>query len=254
MLVAYNENGDRCYAKHTERSENPFFCPECNKEVLLKKGEIREHHFAHKPPVDCLYGQGETQEHYAAKNAIYDALFNHSQCRKCAIERRLKGVRPDISLYIRNIPVAIEFQRSSTSTEIINQRMNRYRDLGIHVVWLIPHRLPNENAVIRTKVWERYLHTLFYGRCYFWIEKAIVLPVHFNSHKIIVPSAEWYEDGEEMYVDGYSYYAKEQRKVLHGRGAHLANDFKKTWRDVFQDKKFSYPSCLLWMDAQNRWW
>lgn len=36
-----------------------FFCKDCLKEVVLKKGRVRAHHFAHKSPVTCQYGIGK---------------------------------------------------------------------------------------------------------------------------------------------------------------------------------------------------
>ena len=45
-----------------------FLCPICESEVILKRGEIRCPHFAHKPDTEC---SGEGVRHKVAKQMIY---------------------------------------------------------------------------------------------------------------------------------------------------------------------------------------
>jgi len=54
-----------------------YICPDCNRDLILKKGEINRHHFAHKSSNDpCTYytnptkTQEESQIHRAAKHII----------------------------------------------------------------------------------------------------------------------------------------------------------------------------------------
>jgi competence CoiA-like predicted nuclease len=47
MLVAHRFDKSRCIAFETEKNEGPFHCPFCEAEVILKKGNLREDHFAH---------------------------------------------------------------------------------------------------------------------------------------------------------------------------------------------------------------
>ena len=61
MLVASNDGSELINAWDAEKDEAPFFCPECKAEVVLKKGQIRQHHFAHTPPFNCMYGEGESE-------------------------------------------------------------------------------------------------------------------------------------------------------------------------------------------------
>ncbi|MEH0007941.1 MAG: competence protein CoiA family protein [Flavobacteriales bacterium] len=49
------------------------FCPQCNRQVILRKGDIRQHHFAHKKDTEC---SGETVIHKTAKNMIAYAWQN----------------------------------------------------------------------------------------------------------------------------------------------------------------------------------
>ena len=50
-----------------EKGQN-FSCPICDSEVVLKRGEVRRPHFAHKPDTVC---SGEGVRHKVAKQMIY---------------------------------------------------------------------------------------------------------------------------------------------------------------------------------------
>ena len=68
---------------------NKYMCPDCNKDVILKKGSIRIHHFAHyKSENPCKYYEhpGESQIHKDAKMAfktILDKEIKINLLRKC---------------------------------------------------------------------------------------------------------------------------------------------------------------------------
>lgn len=56
-----------------------YTCPECSKEVIPRKGNVRKHHFAHKASTDpCSYFDrpSESQQHKIAKIAILSHLEN----------------------------------------------------------------------------------------------------------------------------------------------------------------------------------
>lgn len=187
MLVAESQNKERCMAWITEKSERPFFCPECKKEVVLKKGVIKAHHFSHKPQSNCIYGTNESQKHLLVKRKIYEALNVRSECSKCELERHLKGVRPDVSLYIGSTPVAIEIQNSSIPVETILNRMVTYSNFGIYVLWIMTDSFPpcffhenNRMYVHRIKKWEDYIYSMYYERLYYWKKDTLVSPCHFN--------------------------------------------------------------------------
>jgi len=198
MICANNIEGTKCISWETEKNEGPFYCPECNSEIVLRKGKVRIHHFAHKPPVDCIYGTGESEVHYRIKKELYEYFITQDHCKKCEIERRLKGVRPDISLFIHNQPVAIEIQKSTIPIDEIKKRTERYTKLGIAILWIIPGGYPNTsyhektgNDVHRIKEWELYIHSLYFGRVYYWVEVNKVRAIHFETLMLEKESAEW---------------------------------------------------------------
>jgi competence protein CoiA len=168
------------------------------------------------------------------------------------MERVLKGVRPDVSLYIKRRRVAIEIQRSNISVDLINHRMLIYAKLGIHVLWVIPYARPAlkrrqglysdfEPSVYHIKKWEKHLHAMYYGRLYFWSGSALVTPYHFT------PATSWIEETE--FGGGYEKTLKRLRHPKAGKTVHIANLIPRTrkrWRDV--------PSCKIMIDRQKNWW
>ncbi len=202
MLVANNQKDTRCKAWLTEKYEGPFCCPECQEEVILKKGQIKAHHFAHKPPITCQYGAGESQKHFTTKQAIYEALEKHQNCKHCDLERVLKGVRPDISLRINNIPVAIEIQKSTIDINEIMRRTLCYTQLGIYLIWIMPENEPSklktisdgQKIIYRLREWQKYLQNMYYGRLYYWQEGAVVSPLHLSPYRHYVESGNWVDD------------------------------------------------------------
>ncbi len=265
MLVAEDSSSKRCMAWLTQKDQGPFFCPECGDEVILRKGSIREHHFAHRPPVNCAYGEGESELHLRAKREIYQSLVNYEACAKCEIERALRGVRPDVSLRIRGTPVAIEIQRSTIDVRMIRQRTESYTKLGIFLLWMIPESHPTSSydadinsEVHRFKEWEAYLHAMYFGRLYYWQGGAHVRAVHFDPFERYVEETEWYEPGGELRMEGGYYRTpKRLRKLAPFEGGlfHLADDFypkKKT--DASRVGNITIPPCSIWRDTKRKWW
>jgi hypothetical protein len=67
---------------------NCYKCPDCDRDVTFKKGEINRPHFAHKQNDACDYYDrpNETQIHKDAKNLLYTLLKNKTELnikRKC---------------------------------------------------------------------------------------------------------------------------------------------------------------------------
>ena len=92
MLVANSASQKGLLAWQTPKTAAPFYCPTCSSEVILKKGEVREHHFAHKPPFTCEYGRGESQQRIRVKRELFQNLIDRENCERVALERQLKGV------------------------------------------------------------------------------------------------------------------------------------------------------------------
>lgn len=86
------------------------------------------------------------------------------------VERYLREVRPDISFVLNGERVAIEIQISMLSRDGIDWRTTAYAKKDIAVLWM--PLLSSEVFADRyaPKDWERYLHTLYFGKVYYWAE------------------------------------------------------------------------------------
>jgi competence protein CoiA len=265
MLVAKNTGRVRKVAFETDKHEKPFFCPACSKEVILKKGNVREHHFAHVPGTDCIYGKGESQLHYRVKREIYQALKNHPNCSKCEPERVLKGVRPDISLMIDKTYVAIEVQHTAISIEEINKRSECYTNLGIHLVWVFTQDKPKiflhgkyDDEVSRIKNWEQHIHQIQNDRVYYWSHGACVIPYHYGSYYTYKTESSVYDSyGDEQSHGGYW----EEKKLLkvplpYPEGEfHIADSFKPDLRIFKNKRENNFPrKCKIFVDDSASWW
>lgn len=257
MLKAIDTN-NITYLAWDAKKTHEYLCPICKNSLLLRKGKIRIHHFSHKSPVSCIYGSGESEIHYRIKKELYEYLSKQPNCRKCEIERNLGSVRPDISLYINNIPIAIEIQKSKLEISLIRYRMEEYYKKKIAVLWILPDNKPkvtlhkNENTVVHIlSSWEKYLHTMFYGKLYYWQGNNTIKAYKFNDFYIEKPLSEFYseDDGEVVIEGGYKYKAK-IRKIpsSNERILYIEKDFKKIERNVFSYKCLTVPKCYIYKD------
>jgi len=101
------------------------FCPSCGQQLVAKKGEIKEHHFAHYDSEECS-GAVETALHIYAKNIlekekrivlppVYLAnsdklLFSATEVNfdSIVLEKRIGNIIPDIVVLIKDKPLLIE--------------------------------------------------------------------------------------------------------------------------------------------------
>lgn len=259
MLVAKRLVDEaRVVAAEERRDAGPWCCPSCAIQVFLKKGEVKVHHFAHRPPVSCEYGSGESEEHRRCKTTIYEALRSTPGCSRWELERDLGSVRPDVSGYVGNTPVAVEVQASSLGLERIAHRTKEYANKGIFVLWLVPEKEERLLAdPFAPSVWEKWLHTLYFGRVYYWLgEKDRLTPVHFDDHMIYVPLREWYdkENNEDRSAGGYSRRSKRYREVNAVNAisiAEMQGVDRTAWSRV---AGHNIPNSKLWMDRFAKWW
>jgi competence protein CoiA len=244
MMTAIRQlDGRKVGAWEAERTERPFCCPCCAEVVTLRRGGIVAPHFAHKPPVTCEYGAGESEEHRRCKISIYEALIAHPRVTKCEMERDLGAVRPDVSAYINNVPVAIEVQASNLTLEKIRHRTEEYARRGIYVLWLPVYKESLKAELYSPRPWERWLHEAYFGRVYYWVESLRVQPVHFRDYLTEVRGRT--KDYEKLSA----------RKVpIDGEAATLTEDFMPVERDAWSRDFIRIPQAKLFIDRQPGWY
>lgn len=76
---ALDSEKELLHISEAESGANGYLCPICHQELIAKKGQIKEHHFAHKNHVEAH----ESPLHYAAKyilaNMIEEGEFSHTK-------------------------------------------------------------------------------------------------------------------------------------------------------------------------------
>lgn len=252
MLAALS-HGQQILARDVAKGDGPFICPACKGTVLVKKGQIKIHHFAHQPPNDCRYGEGESEEHRRAKIAIYDALRMHPDVTMAQLERPLGKVRPDVSCYIHGKPVAIEVQLSTLGLTEIDRRTRAYHDLGIYVLWTPPYSDKLEykdlynNPRYSPSAWEKYIHALYFGSIFYWWEDSTVRPVHFDGFQIFFEAS---HDSDGNDVGGYDYPSKRYRTPKIGPCISLL-DFAAQRREAWIGHETKIPAAHLWTKAKS---
>jgi hypothetical protein len=233
MLTARTVQGFIVYAPEAEKDAAPFACPGCGAPVILKKGEINIHHFAHRPDSTCDL-RGESVEHMTAKWQIYQALKFHPQIVRVEVEYTLwPNTRADVMFRKGRKVVAVEIQRSRLDTETIDRRMAHYTAQGIAVLWLIfPFKVKAERFDANTWVhsvtpqkWQRYIQKLYFGRLYEW------------AHG-------WGLDVYQTHLTGS--WNRRQSGIRTGEIVNIVDDFDCQTR--------TDPKAILYLDTLPKWW
>ncbi|MFL2029221.1 competence protein CoiA [Loigolactobacillus zhaoyuanensis] len=147
MLMAQNQQQGYVNSLDYSRSQlkrlrqQPFYCPVCHAQVMLKIGSTIQPHFAHYSGTECtIAAEGETAEHLAGK-ALLGRL-----CRRWrvtfAYEVYLPSIqqRPDLLISIGIRRIALEFQCSPISIDRLQERTQGYRQIGYQVIWILGQR------------------------------------------------------------------------------------------------------------------
>ena len=263
---AKNQKTHREYsAESATKADGPFYCSWCNSEAIVRKCTEKIDHFAHKTRLSPI-GQRETKLHEACKEEICELLAERFPEGKWATEREIAASKkaktpklvPDISGRINGTPIAIEVQATSMSVPKIISKSENYSKLNISLLWIVPLIRELGNETFRPRLFERYLHSIYYGRTYYWTvgQGLKVTPVHYGKAYKYVEPAEWIEDGELIEVGNYYKPYKVLKTPEFGQLVNIATDFVKEKREKFVPKNElkTVPSCHIWRDSLEHWW
>ncbi|WP_256834386.1 competence protein CoiA [Parageobacillus thermoglucosidasius] len=155
LLVALLRNGEvvslaKAWTKEElvrlKRKES-FFCPACKREVVLKLGNHRIPHFAHKKDDACPYEhEPESARHLTGKFDLFSWL--QRQNIQAKLEPYLPPVqqRPDILVAHHHFIYAVEYQCSAIREILFRKRNDSYRAKGIRPIWILgAHHLRYRN-------------------------------------------------------------------------------------------------------------
>jgi competence protein CoiA len=252
MLCAKQKlTGEIVTAYFANKSQAPFSCPECGDPVILKSGKSRVSYFAHENPLACLYAENEGDDHRRCKIEIFLALQRAPHVRNVMLEHPLGTNRPDVSAEINGVPVAIEVQLSSLSIDTIMQRTIDYHQKGIYVLWLLQWTPKLDVKPYTPRHWEKWIHTAYFGRVYYWLEGLKIVSYHFDPHLKSVPQTSWYSpNGKKITAGGYTRRSKRYRTAIRGKTFNLASDFGPRNRDWWEGNGVKVPDAKLFMQRQ----
>ncbi|EDL63736.1 competence protein CoiA [Bacillus sp. SG-1] len=127
--------------------EQEFFCPECCSPLILKAGDIKVPHFAHKSRTHCEGRHEPETFHHLRGKAI---LFQHfsSFIPYVALERYLADIhqRPDIFIHFGGRNFALEYQCTPISSTEFTKRTKGYMNAGIEPIWILGKRVKAKGA------------------------------------------------------------------------------------------------------------
>lgn len=139
------------------RNGEPFFCPACRKEVVLRSGRRRLPHFAHRKGTVCPFEhEPESERHLTGKRDLFTWLVRQGIEAKLEPYLTAIGQRPDVLFRYGPRLYALEYQCSTIDESLFYERNDGYRRLGIHPLWVLgAHHLrrspkrPNEVSLSR---------------------------------------------------------------------------------------------------------
>jgi competence protein CoiA len=239
-----------------ERGKESYQCPECKTAVVLKKCKLKVDHFAHKPPVTCVYGKGESEIHRRSKMEIYQALESHTEVTKLRLERGLETIRPDISFQFGVSYVAFEVQLSALTVEKIIRRTEEYgKKKRIALLWLAQWSDQLLQKPYTPSAWEKWIHAAYYGRVYYWKGGLTVVPCHFGECYLWKKGSEWYSSEGKQQSAGF-YWRKSKKFVVPilGPKMNLLQDFKDETRPGRKLDHFPIPDHKIWTDKHIWTW
>ncbi len=136
--------------------------------------------------------------------------------------------------------------------------MQSYAKRNIPILWVVPLTEELGKETFRPRLYERYLHSLYYGRTYYWWHGLglTLKPVHYGKATSQVEYREWYDNGEHKEGGGYERAYKIIKSPMYGKDLNIATSFYNHKRAAFtpDNERKEVPSCITWQDKLKQWW
>lgn len=263
------DSGERVHVEEVTKADGPFMCASCLSDAVRKHCTEKRDHFAHKAPTTKVIAAGESKLHFDCKIEIFEALRSAvpegrwvcDSIRISAIKsKQLPELKPDIGGRINGKRVAIEIQVSALTLPQILKRVRGYSGRDIAILWIVPLREPLPDGVFSPRLYERYLHSIYYGRTYYWIkgDGLLVAPVHYGLAWRHIPYSEWYdaELGDVRAAGGYDVPYKRIRTPIPHPKISLVDSFLHHRRNEFipWNERKAVPDSYIFRDKLGAWW
>lgn len=134
MLFANDYNDNRVHIDETH-SNQEYYCSYCGAPLIVKKGDIRQHHFAHKKDHLCSDAWNRSDSSHK-----YDLSPWHNEWQSL-FPKENQEVKLSLGDTVHRADVLIdravvEFQHSILPVKAFDDRNNFYFNLGYKVIWL----------------------------------------------------------------------------------------------------------------------
>lgn len=217
ILTARTEKGKLIYLinPHSRielmnlRRRHRFYCPDCGSTVLLKIGDIKIPHFAHKSLSSCGSGEPESSLHLEGKILLHQFFIDKNI--PADMETYIPEIRQRADVFVDRKSV-IEFQCSPIASSEVSRRSAAYAHQGLHFTWIggIKESHENKIQVLNIKEYQKemllekdhsryllllnpatkqfqYFSNLFHINGSRWVGKVASLPVKMQSYPFAVP-------------------------------------------------------------------
>ena len=138
MFLARDEEGSLVNALEDKLVKQSYTCPACGTNVRLRKGKNVRTHFAHESLKKCdFFHENEGPEHLENKKRLFYWAKENDEVE---MEYPIPELKQIADIFI-NKQLALEIQCSPISCDLLRDRSNGYRSLGIQVLWLLGEKL-----------------------------------------------------------------------------------------------------------------
>ena len=138
MFLARDEKGSLVNALEDKLVKQAYYCPACGTSVRMRKGKNVRRHFAHERLKKCdFFHENEGPEHLENKKRLFYWAKENDEVE---MEYPIPELKQITDIFI-NKQLALEVQCSPISCELLRERSNGYRSLGIQVLWLLGEKL-----------------------------------------------------------------------------------------------------------------
>lgn len=136
VLRAQNVNGKLIWANEALSKED-YYCPSCHKKLIIKKGNLKQTHFAHIKKNCESYSEGETDEHLKGKLEIANLFEKAGYRSELESYDEVLRQRPDIIIQNEFKKSVIEFQCAALSVKKMKERSLGYKKAKINFLWIL---------------------------------------------------------------------------------------------------------------------
>lgn len=205
MLFAIDKEGNRIHINYALRGQE-YVCPCCEEKVVLKKGNIRKHHYAHHSGSMCRDGW-----HYDMSD-WHQEWQNKFPLQYQEIVKELNGKKHRADVLIEDKKIVFEFQHSALSSDEFYDRNIFYNTLGYKVIWVfdeIEQYISGEIDNYRGDLWawEKYRKTFDDFNCK---DKRVEVYLHLEDDYLVRVTWSTGDKGFSRFAtDGHCYSVQE---------------------------------------------